>query len=24
MELFHNHAEHLRDTLSGKESAFIK
>jgi 8-oxo-dGTP pyrophosphatase MutT (NUDIX family) len=24
MDLFHNHAEHLRDTLSGKESAFIK
>jgi len=24
MSLFHNHAEHLRDALSGQKSAFIK
>lgn len=24
MDLFHNHAEHLRDALSGREAAFIK
>ncbi len=24
MDLFHNHAEHLRDALSGREAAFVK
>jgi 8-oxo-dGTP pyrophosphatase MutT (NUDIX family) len=24
MELFHNHAEHIRDTLAGQDAAFIR